>query len=571
MAQTIVAVDGARLANGATGKAAARGARDEGGGKRPSMAPPKAAPKPKPKKSASRGLAFERRFTQRGADPLDAGHLGAAHERHHEPRRLGRLQDGGRRDPRRLVAARDRHRRLQVLPQGRPPRRQGAGRDAACARSCTASRTPSARRASSFGGYFATQGDADTFEAELSLPARQPVRRVQLAGVVQLRPLPRVRHRRARAATGRGTRQPRPTRSSRRRTPTSARSARRASSRRSSDDLMSIYDLVKSEARLFKYGSGTGTNFSAIRGQQEKLSGGGTSLGPDELPRGVRSRRGRDQERRHHAARGQDGLPRHGPPRDRRLHQLEGARGEEGARAHRRGLLDRLQRRGLPHGQRAELEQLGPRHRRLHARGRRPAASGRRIVRTTGEVVDTLRARRTSGARSPRPRGRCADPGVQYDTTINRWHTCPNTGPHQRVEPVLRVHVPRRHGLQPVVAEPHQVPARGRLVRRRRLPPRVPRLLPRAGDPGRLLELPDRAHRARTRTTTARSASATRTSARCSCCWASRTTRDEGRAIAGALTAIMCGHAYAASAPRWRRRKGAVRRLREEPRADARA
>jgi ribonucleoside-diphosphate reductase alpha chain len=29
------------------------------------------------------------------------------------------------------------------------------------------------------------------------------------------------------------------------------------------DDLMSIYELVKSEARLFKYGSGTGTNFSA--------------------------------------------------------------------------------------------------------------------------------------------------------------------------------------------------------------------------------------------------------------------------------------------------------------------
>ncbi|MCA9623453.1 MAG: vitamin B12-dependent ribonucleotide reductase, partial [Myxococcales bacterium] len=45
------------------------------------------------------------------------------------------------------------------------------------------------------------------------------------------------------------------------------------------DDLMSIYDLVKAEARLFKYGSGTGTNFSAIRGKQEKLSGGGTSSG----------------------------------------------------------------------------------------------------------------------------------------------------------------------------------------------------------------------------------------------------------------------------------------------------
>ena len=45
------------------------------------------------------------------------------------------------------------------------------------------------------------------------------------------------------------------------------------------DDLMSIYDLVKNEARLFKYGSGTGSNFSSIRGHQEKLSGGGTSSG----------------------------------------------------------------------------------------------------------------------------------------------------------------------------------------------------------------------------------------------------------------------------------------------------
>jgi ribonucleoside-diphosphate reductase alpha chain len=45
------------------------------------------------------------------------------------------------------------------------------------------------------------------------------------------------------------------------------------------DDLMSIFDLVKSEARLFKYGSGTGTNFSPLRSKYEKLSGGGTSSG----------------------------------------------------------------------------------------------------------------------------------------------------------------------------------------------------------------------------------------------------------------------------------------------------
>src|SRR6056297_3300076 len=40
-----------------------------------------------------------------------------------------------------------------------------------------------------------------------------------------------------------------------------------------------IMDLWVREARLFKYGSGTGTNFSALRGEGEKLSGGGKSSG----------------------------------------------------------------------------------------------------------------------------------------------------------------------------------------------------------------------------------------------------------------------------------------------------
>ena len=48
------------------------------------------------------------------------------------------------------------------------------------------------------------------------------------------------------------------------------------------DDLVNdggIMDLWVREARLFKYGSGTGTNFSALRGEGEKLSGGGKSSG----------------------------------------------------------------------------------------------------------------------------------------------------------------------------------------------------------------------------------------------------------------------------------------------------
>jgi ribonucleoside-diphosphate reductase alpha chain len=49
-----------------------------------------------------------------------------------------------------------------------------------------------------------------------------------------------------------------------------------------SDDLVGeggIMDLWVREARLFKYGSGTGSNFSAVRGANEKLSGGGKSSG----------------------------------------------------------------------------------------------------------------------------------------------------------------------------------------------------------------------------------------------------------------------------------------------------
>src|SRR6201999_4516918 len=47
-------------------------------------------------------------------------------------------------------------------------------------------------------------------------------------------------------------------------------------------------------------------------------------------------------------------------------------------------------------------------------------------ARTTGEVVDTLNAAEL-WQKVAEAAWSCADPGVQYDTTINNWHTCPNT------------------------------------------------------------------------------------------------------------------------------------------------
>ena len=52
------------------------------------------------------------------------------------------------------------------------------------------------------------------------------------------------------------------------------------------DSLDSILTLAKTEGMLFKWGSGTGTNLSSIRGSSELLSGGGTASGPLSFMRG---------------------------------------------------------------------------------------------------------------------------------------------------------------------------------------------------------------------------------------------------------------------------------------------
>jgi len=52
------------------------------------------------------------------------------------------------------------------------------------------------------------------------------------------------------------------------------------------DSMDSILDLVKTEGMLFKYGSGTGTNFSTLRSSKEKITGGGTASGPVSFMRG---------------------------------------------------------------------------------------------------------------------------------------------------------------------------------------------------------------------------------------------------------------------------------------------
>ena len=49
-------------------------------------------------------------------------------------------------------------------------------------------------------------------------------------------------------------------------------------------------------------------------------------------------------------------------------------------------------------------------------------------ARTTGEPVGEPVKARALMREIAEAAWRCADPGMQYDTTINRWRTCPNSG-----------------------------------------------------------------------------------------------------------------------------------------------
>ena len=160
---------------------------------------------------------------------------------------------------------------------------------------------------------------------------------------------------------------------------------------------------------------------------------------------------------------------------------------------------------------------------------------------------------RTSGGRSPRPRGAAPTPACSTTRRSTLAHL-PEHGADQRVEPVLRVHVPRRHGVQPRVAQPHQVPRATTAsfdIEGYRHACRVFFMAQEI-----LVDLssyPTKHIAQELATTTARSASATRTSARCSCCMgipydSRRGPRDRRRAHRDHVRPRL-----RASAPRWRR------------------
>ncbi len=194
-----------------------------------------------------------------------------------------------------------------------------------------------------------------------------------------------------------------------------------------------IMDFVNSEARIFKYGSGSGANFSRIRGAGELLSGGGTSSGlmsflkiPDVAAGSIKS--GGTTRRAAKMVIVDDDHP--------EVMDFIGWKAREEDKAH---LLHKagigLDETGMADfngeayatvsGQNSNNSvRLSDAFMDAYKNGGKWQLKGR----TTGDVMREIDAEEMMREIS-RAAWRCADPGVQFHDTINDWHTCSNTGP----------------------------------------------------------------------------------------------------------------------------------------------
>ena len=191
------------------------------------------------------------------------------------------------------------------------------------------------------------------------------------------------------------------------------------------DNMESIMNLAKTEGMLFKWGSGTGTNFSSLRGSRETLSGGGIASGPVSFMKGFDAFAGVIKS------------------------------GGKTRRAAKMVILN------VDHPDIVEfIECKMKEERKAHVlieQGYDSSIDGEAYtsiffqnanhsVRVTDEFMQAVEDDRdwwtrnvNDGKPARKIRARellhkmaestwqCGDPGMQYDTTVNRWHTCKTT------------------------------------------------------------------------------------------------------------------------------------------------
>ncbi len=193
------------------------------------------------------------------------------------------------------------------------------------------------------------------------------------------------------------------------------------------DTMESILGLARTEGMLFKFGSGTGSNLSSIRSSKEPLAGGGTASGPVSFMRGYDAFAGviKSGGKTRRAAKMVILNADHPDvlefinckaDEEKKAWALIDA-GYDGSFNVRGGAYDSVFFQNANHSVRVTDEFMR-------------AVVEDREWRTkyvlSGQTCDTFRARDLMKMMSEAA-WQCGDPGIQYDTTVNDWHTCSNT------------------------------------------------------------------------------------------------------------------------------------------------
>jgi ribonucleoside-diphosphate reductase alpha chain len=193
------------------------------------------------------------------------------------------------------------------------------------------------------------------------------------------------------------------------------------------DDTMdSILSWIGKEGVIFKGGSGSGINLSRIRSSREALSGGGTASGPVSFMRGADSCAGaiKSGGTTRRAAKMVILNADHPDIRDfiackANEEKKAWALGEMGYDMGLNGeAWQSIQFQNANNSVRVTDEFM------LAVEANEEWTTN---AVTTGEVMDTFKARSLM-REIAEAAWVCGDPGMQYDSTINRWHTCPNSG-----------------------------------------------------------------------------------------------------------------------------------------------
>ena len=191
------------------------------------------------------------------------------------------------------------------------------------------------------------------------------------------------------------------------------------------DTMESILGLAKTEGMLFKFGSGTGSNLSSIRSSKEILAGGGTASGPVSFMKGFDAFAGviKSGGKTRRAAKMVILNAEHPD-----IEEFINCKVQEEKKAW--ALIDAGYDgsfTGVAYGS-VFFQNSNNSVRVTDEFMRAVLDDGEWHTRsvTTGDIVTTYRARDLM-RQIAEGTWVCGDPGMQFDTTVNDWHTCPNT------------------------------------------------------------------------------------------------------------------------------------------------